>query len=156
MLEVLFDFGAVQAELARHARDGARSPGELIDQLTSERHSSIMGAPLQQRTLEGQTYMPEVLLRFSTPVAGPDGLLYEASAIGTETADGLWHGWIEFTAGNVSERVATDRETTQPNRTDTLYWATGLTHIYLEGALTRALDVSRSRHAAQHLQTHSS
>ena len=30
------------------------------------------------------------------------------------------------------------RETTQPNRADALYWATGLTAVYLEGALDRA------------------
>ena len=32
------------------------------------------------------------------------------------------------------------RETTQPNRTDAEYWATGLTRVYLEGALDRALN----------------
>lgn len=31
------------------------------------------------------------------------------------------------------------RETTQPNRQDAMYWATGLTAVYLEGALDRAL-----------------
>jgi hypothetical protein len=36
--------------------------------------------------------------------------------------------------------VRSGRETTQPNRTDTVYWATGLTPVYLEGALRRALD----------------
>ncbi|HEY7169681.1 MAG TPA: hypothetical protein VH417_02480 [Vicinamibacterales bacterium] len=100
--------------------------------------------------------MPEVLLEFSTPVQGPDGRLYGARAVGAEMADGLWHAWIEFSPGDAGDIAATDRETTQPNRTDALYWATGLTQIYLEGALIRALDVSRSRHAAQHLQTHSS
>ena len=99
--------------------------------------------------------MPEVLLQFSTPIRGPEGRIYAAQAIGEEMPDGLWHGWIEFSTGDASELVTTDRETTQPNRTDVVYWATGLTQIYLEGALTRALDVSRSRRAAQHLQTHS-
>ena len=32
------------------------------------------------------------------------------------------------------------RETTQPNRTDTEYWATGLTPVFLEGSLERTLD----------------
>jgi hypothetical protein len=99
--------------------------------------------------------MPEVLLDFSTPIRGPEGRIYAAQAIGEQMPDGLWHGWIEFSAVGHRELIATDRETTQPNRTDAVYWATGLTGIYLEGALTRALDVSRSRHAAQHLQTHS-
>ena len=38
--------------------------------------------------------------------------------------------------------IRSGRETTQPNRTDTAYWATGLTPVYLEGALTRALNPS--------------
>jgi hypothetical protein len=51
-------------------------------------------------------------------------------------------GWIEFDpvaepAGVHTRR--TPRETTQPNRVDTEYWATGLTPVYLEGALARAL-----------------
>jgi hypothetical protein len=115
-----------------------------------------MGAALQQFAGEGESCMPEVLLDFSTPVAGPDGRTYAARAIGEERPDGLWLGWIEFSAVDANVVVATDRETTQPNRTDAIYWATGLTQIYLEGALTRALDVSRLRHPAQHLQTHSS
>jgi hypothetical protein len=115
-----------------------------------------MGAPLQQRARKKRGGMAEVLLQFSEPVTGSDGRLYGARAVGAEAADGLWHGWIEFSGRDAGELVATDRETTQPNRTDAVYWATGLTHVYLEGALIRALDVSRSRHAAQHLQTHSS
>jgi hypothetical protein len=34
---------------------------------------------------------------------------------------------------------SSSRETTQPNRRDTDYWASGLTYVYLEGALHRAL-----------------
>jgi hypothetical protein len=100
--------------------------------------------------------MPEVLLEFSTPVSGPDGRTFTARAIGAEQLDGRWHGWIEFSEVMGTDLIATDRETTQPNRTDAVYWATGLTPVYLEGALTRALDVSRLQHAAQHLQSHSS
>jgi hypothetical protein len=53
--------------------------------------------------------------------------------------DGLWQGWIEFLPIADGEPVRSGRETTQPNRADTLYWATGLTPVYLEGALGRAL-----------------
>ena len=38
------------------------------------------------------------------------------------------------------EPVRSSRETTQPNRHDTIYWATGLTPVFLEGALDRALN----------------
>ena len=37
------------------------------------------------------------------------------------------------------EPLRSARATTQPNRQDTLYWATGLTPVYLDGALKRTL-----------------
>ena len=55
-------------------------------------------------------------------------------------ADGKWQGWLEFVPLGDGEPVRSSRETTQPNRTDTEYWATGLTYVYLEGALRRALN----------------
>jgi len=39
--------------------------------------------------------------------------------------------------------IRSGRETTQPSRADAMYWATGLTRVYLEGALARALDPAR-------------
>lgn len=55
----------------------------------------------------------------------------------------LWQGWLEFEPisgpGAGGPPLQSPRETTQPNRTDTIYWATGLTPVYLEGALERAL-----------------
>ncbi len=48
-------------------------------------------------------------------------------------------GWIEFTSPD-GTAVRSPRETTQPNRTDAEYWATGLTGVYLQGALDRALN----------------
>jgi hypothetical protein len=53
---------------------------------------------------------------------------------------GTWQGWIEFIPIDGGEPLRSKRETTQPNRADTVYWATGLTHVYLEGSLSRALD----------------
>ncbi len=85
--------------------------------------------------------MGETLVRFQSPVKGPDGTVYECQACGRAmNGDGRWEGWIEFTpiAGE-GEAVRTRRETTQPNRVDTVYWASGLTPIFLEGALARAL-----------------
>ena len=54
-------------------------------------------------------------------------------------ADGMWQGWIEFDPTGDGEPIRSQRETTQPNRKDTEYWASGLTPVYLEGALGRAL-----------------
>ena len=63
------------------------------------------------------------------------------------------HGWLvggmdPFYSGATDGGLPTDggrplrssRETTQPNRTDAEYWASGLTAVYLEGALERALN----------------
>ena len=83
--------------------------------------------------------MAEVLVEFSEPVADSDGITYVARACGAEADNGHWQGWIEFVPADGQEPVRSSRETTQPNRTDTLYWATGLTHVYLQGALDRAL-----------------
>ena len=83
--------------------------------------------------------MSETLLQFPASVIGPDGTEYEARACGGPREDGTWQGWIEFIPLGAGKPVRSPRETTQPNRTDTLYWASGLTPIYLEGALQRAL-----------------
>jgi hypothetical protein len=82
--------------------------------------------------------MAEVLVTFSDTLTGDNGITYLARACGREMDDGRWEGWIEFEGHNGSV-VRSGRETTQPNRTDTAYWATGLTTVYLEGALDRAL-----------------
>ena len=83
--------------------------------------------------------MAEVLVQFTEPVSRTEGEAYIARACGAEMPDGLWQGWIEFLPVADGEPVRSGRETTQPNRADTLYWATGLTTVYLEGALDRAL-----------------
>jgi hypothetical protein len=82
----------------------------------------------------------EILVQFSDPLVTSDGTTYIARACGSEMADGLWQGWIEFLPVGDGEAVRSRRETTQPNRDDALYWATGLTTVYLEGALDRALN----------------
>ncbi len=83
--------------------------------------------------------MAEVLVQFTAPVMSEDGRLYMPRACGGVYGNGLWEGWIEFTSEDTGEVVRSARETTQPNRNDTLYWAKGLTEVYLEGALKRAL-----------------
>lgn len=83
--------------------------------------------------------MAEVFVTFTEPVAGPSGDTYLARACGGEMEDGRWQGWLEFEATDGSGTNRSPRETTQPNRTDLAYWATGLTAVYLEGALARTL-----------------
>jgi hypothetical protein len=72
-----------------------------------------------------------------------------ARACGDEAADGMWQGWIEFIPIGAGEPVRSGRETTQPNRKDAEYWATGLTPIFLEGSLYRALNPLRRSIARQ-------
>lgn len=83
--------------------------------------------------------MAEVLVAFTDEVVGRDGRRYEPRACGRLTDDGLYEGWIEFAPVGGGTPARTPRETLQPNRPDLVYWATGLTHAYLEGALSRAL-----------------
>jgi len=68
-----------------------------------------------------------------------DGRTYIAQACGREREDRIWEGWLEFVPDDGSPVLRSQRETTQPNRTALEYWASGLTPIYLKGALERTL-----------------
>lgn len=89
--------------------------------------------------------MAEVLIDFPALTLGPDGTAYRAQACGAATEDGSWHGWIEYAPVEGGTVLRTPRETTQPNRESALYWASGLTGVYLKGALQRALARPLSR-----------
>lgn len=83
--------------------------------------------------------MAETLLVYQKPVVASDGTSYEARACGAPMTGSTWEAWIEFVPIGGGEPLRSGRETTQPNRTDAEYWATGLSQVYLEGALRRAL-----------------
>ena len=87
--------------------------------------------------------MADVFVEYDTVLVGPDGTGWAPRACGRADASGLWEGWIEFVPDRAAEPVRTQRETQQPNRDDLMYWAQGLTHVYLESALTRALGPAR-------------
>lgn len=82
--------------------------------------------------------MAEVLTSFTEPVRDDSGLYY-ARAVGRAAPDHMWEGWIEFVpvkgGGDV---LVSPVESRQPERLHLEYWATGLTPVYLEGALRRA------------------
>jgi hypothetical protein len=84
--------------------------------------------------------MAEVLARFNEVVMDQERRKYRAQACGAPMPDGLWEGWIEFVPIDGGPPVRSPRETTQPNGRDAAYWASGLTPIYLEGSLRRALN----------------
>ena len=81
--------------------------------------------------------MAQTLIRFDTPVIHRDGNRYKAQACGRERDNGQWEAWLEFENIETGEVLRTQRETTQPNEKDAAYWATGLSPVYLEGALER-------------------
>jgi hypothetical protein len=82
--------------------------------------------------------MAEVVHVFDGPIL-VDGARYVARVAGRPDGH-IWEGWIEFVADEErSTGIRTPRETTQPDRNALVYWATGLSPTYLEGALQRAL-----------------
>jgi len=93
--------------------------------------------------------MARTIAQFDTPVIYTDGAQYTAKACGRERDDGLWEGWIEFENTRTGHALRTVRETTQPNLADLTYWATGLSPVYLEGALARTLKAPPTREPAQ-------
>jgi len=84
--------------------------------------------------------MPVILVEFDEAISDASGTVYFAQAAGRQREDGLWEGWLEFIPAKETGRpVSSERETTQPKRDDLEYWAQGLTRVYLQGALVRAL-----------------
>jgi hypothetical protein len=82
--------------------------------------------------------MAEVLLSFDAPVTDESGT-YHARVVGRLADDGMWEGWLEFDPlDSEDETVVGPVESRQPEREHLTYWATGLTPVYLEGALNRA------------------
>ena len=83
----------------------------------------------------------DLVIRSLAGVVGvTSGGIYSARVCGRQRADGTWEGWMEFDPVTGGPPLRTARETTQPNLHDLEYWATGLTPVYLEGALRRAGD----------------
>ncbi len=87
-------------------------------------------------------------------ITAENGDRYVAQVYAEQSDEGLWQAWCVFfpDGKHGGNPVATDRETTQTNYDAVRYWASGLTHIYYEGALDRAL----ARDPAHVLQRHPS
>jgi hypothetical protein len=92
-------------------------------------------------------FVAQVLLTFQSKLVTTQGKAYRGRACGRQRGDGLWEGWIEFVPDDGGPVIRTQRETTQPNLADLAYWATGLTPVYLEGALKRAFTRARRPNA---------
>ena len=75
---------------------------------------------------------------FEVPLSLAAGT-YRARVYGQEMADGRWSGSIVFVPVGGGRLIATERETTQSSLAALTHWATGLSEVYLQGALERGL-----------------
>jgi hypothetical protein len=102
------------------------------------RMTSARGTALAGHAVERFDHMAEVLVSFDEPIRDSEGN-YHARAVGRQASDRMWEGWVEFVPlEGGAEVLVTPVESRQPEREHLVYWATGLTSVYLEGALHRA------------------
>ena len=77
------------------------------------------------------------------PLIEADGRWYRPRAYGDPQPDGRWQGWLIFFPLMGSGAIAPPHpETTQATWAALTTWAEGLTVVYVEGALERALTVA--------------
>jgi hypothetical protein len=83
--------------------------------------------------------MADLMRQFPDAVADARGA-FHARAVAHEREDGSWEGWLEFVPADADASIgyATPIETHQRDRVTMERWASGLTHVYAEGALARA------------------
>ena len=93
------------------------------------------------KVINASDELSETIHVFDALALSAGGERYVPRACGRRDDRGVWEGWLEFIPEeDGAPPLRTDRETTQPNREDTVYWATGLTPVFLEGSLRRALN----------------
>jgi hypothetical protein len=85
--------------------------------------------------------MLDFLRRFATVVSS-EAIAYRAVAYGEKQPNRMWNGYVVFLPADGGRALITPRETTQSTWQSLLSWAAGLSPIYLEGALHRALAVT--------------
>jgi hypothetical protein len=76
--------------------------------------------------------------QYSRIVVDPYGRRYVARVYAARRPDYLWDGWFVFFPLDDGRPLATDRETTQGSLAHVRYWASGISTVYLDGALERA------------------
>jgi hypothetical protein len=82
--------------------------------------------------------MAEVLRSFDDPVTDEFGI-YHARVVARRAEDRMWEGWLEFEPlDGQAETLVGPVESRQPEREHLVYWASGLSAVFLEGALHRA------------------
>lgn len=86
--------------------------------------------------------METLFQQFERPIREGSGDTFLVFVQGRSRPHDTWEGWLVFERQRDARRFSTPVETTQPDANAVLYWASGLTDTYLEGALDRALSVS--------------
>ena len=91
--------------------------------------------------------------QYPDAVSLDDGRRYGARVYAAKQPVGpLFEAWfVFFPLEGRGAPIATDRETTQSKLVDVVYWASGISPTYLEGALKRALEgppITLARHRA--------
>ena len=83
--------------------------------------------------------MTELIRRFPETTANARGV-FTARVMARTRDDGGWEGWLEFAPLGAGDETCciTGTETHQRDRVALQRWASGLTRIYVEGALARA------------------
>jgi len=83
--------------------------------------------------------MTDLMLQVPGVVADARGA-FHARAVARACEDGTWEGWLEFVPADAGASLAytTSIETHQHDRVTMERWASGLTRVYAEGALSRA------------------
>jgi hypothetical protein len=89
--------------------------------------------------------------QYPSILQAPSGEQFVARVYADRQRGGLWEAWLVFFSLTTSTVLATDRETTQGKREHILYWASGLSPTYLQGALERALDLRPESQLARRL-----
>jgi hypothetical protein len=86
--------------------------------------------------------MDTLFQQFERPIRDASGDTFLVFVQGRSRPHDTWEAWLVFERQRDARRFSTPVESTQPDASAILYWASGLTNTYLEGALDRALSVS--------------
>jgi hypothetical protein len=92
--------------------------------------------------------MADLLREYPKLVGGTDDRAYVAQAWTRQMDDGRWEAWLVFVPVDGGQALRTERETTQSSREAALYWSSGVTPVYLEGALGRSFPLRLGSSAA--------
>src|SRR5690349_11769225 len=97
--------------------------------------------------------MAEEIRQFPETVFHTRGV-FSSRVMGRDRGDGTWEAWLEFTGvgAEAAHGAVTGVETHQRDRVALERWASGLTHVYAEGALARAHAVDGGTHTSELLE----